>query len=210
MNKKTKNILIKLSGISLILVGILGMVNAFIIDSPQEIIWICYIAVILIGISAITRKPKLLTAQLNIMLIPLIFWSIDFLYHLTFGQTLFNIASYVFEPRPLLSQIVSSLHIITIPLSLFILYLVEAKEKIKDSWKISLIQILIIFFITILFTTPEVNVNCVYESCTNISLGLPTIIEWFIGIFSMIAISYIIIKNLKFLKTKQFTEKTNN
>lgn len=55
-------------------------------------------------------------------------------------------------------------------------------------WLASFIEIAIVFFLSILFTPVEKNVNCVFDSCINfISFGgIGYQAVWFLGIFSLI------------------------
>ena len=113
------------------------------------------------------------------------------------GQTLFGVVDYFFLPGPLLGKIISLQHLFTIPLGIYLLFLVKLKRK--DAWKLSFVTLIILFLITRIFTLEIDNINCVYQSCINYSIGngiYPFI--WFAVSFLGVFITNKII--IKFLK----------
>lgn len=185
-------------GVAFILLGIAALANTLYRGNPQGILWFCYLGIIVIGIGMLKKKSLLILTQLNILSIPLIIWTIDFLYFIITGNEFLGIATYLFDPSfPTISKIISLQHVFTIPLSLYVLY--KLKPKKINTWRLSFIQLALIFFITKILTQPENNINCVYESCMNITINIvPYPIIWFVSTFLLVVITnYLINKTLK-------------
>lgn len=198
MKKKVENIILLVIGIIFLLLGIGAIVNNLYQSDLVPILWLCYIGMILIGIGILTRNSLLVVSQLNIMAIPSIFWSVDFLYGIfNQGTTLFGIVDYYFVSEPLIGKIISSQHIFTLPLSLFALYLIKVKRS--DIWKISFIQLIIVYIFTRLVTDPERNVNCVFKPCANFIPETGYLITWFVLVFLLVYITNFLINRMKFL-----------
>lgn len=169
MKKRGKKLINKDSffyaiGIFFIFLGVFSIIWAVKEGRPQQIIWLCYIGLIMLGIGFLLKKDILISSQLNILIIPILVWNIDFWYILTTGNTLWGITDYFFfDSRTAISNLVTLQHIYTIPLAFIGLYLMKIKRK--DSWKISIAQMGIIFILGRLFTPQANNMNCIYKSC---------------------------------------------
>ena len=195
-NKK-KRLIINLIGFFYLLFGVSAIVNTIYQNNSAPLLWFCYVGMILLGIGALRKDSLLVASQLNILAIPLIVWTIDLIYGLIMGQTLFGVVDYFFLPGPLLGKIISLQHLFTIPLGIYLLFLVKLKRK--DAWKLSFVTLIILFLITRIFTLEIDNINCVYQSCINYSIGngiYPFI--WFAVSFLGVFITNKII--IKFLK----------
>ena len=172
-------------GIFLLIWGVLAIGNALYMKEFGLILWQCYIGLIVIGFGIIKRNSSLIGSQLNIIAIPLILWTIDFLYYLITSNSLWGISDYFFvENRTLLSNLITLQHVFTIPLALFVVY--NLRFERKDFWKISMIQLVIIYFLSYLLTSREDNINCVFEPCLNINFQFPYAITWFSLSFLMV------------------------
>jgi hypothetical protein len=159
-------VLLILIGLLFIIVGITAIVNSIIDNKPFQILWICYTSLIVIGIGILKRKPTLLVTQLNILAIPFLIWGLDFFYILITNKPLWGITNYFFEIGRTLPKLVSLQHLFTLPLSLYVL----SVTKINNSKTIiySVVQLVLIFLISILATPQVENINCVFESCMTI------------------------------------------
>ena len=173
-------------GIIFLFFGIGAIFNTIYLESGvAPILWMCYICMILLGIGSLRRDSFLIVSQLNLLAIPLLFWNIDFFYRLFSGHTVFGIVDYFFVSGPIFGKIISSQHLITLPLALFALWLIKLKKR--EAWKISLFQIVIVYLASRLTTNPIQNVNCVFHSCSNLTINfLPYWINWFAGYVIMI------------------------
>mgnify|MGYP001568505613 CR=1 FL=1 len=126
--------------------------------------------------------------QVNIITIPLVFWNIDFFYQLATGNALWGITDYFFIIGWMnsLGNFVTLEHIYLVPVTLGFIYLLGISRK--DLWKISFLEIAIIFFISFFLSQREMNANCVFSSCISfVSLESPGYqILWFFAVFLMI------------------------
>ena len=186
---KTANIV----GIIFLIFGVVSIVNSFFLKNFQGILWFCYISLIILGIGFLKKNHFLIKSQLNIIAIPLIIWTFDFIYFLIFKHSLLNIVDYFFLSGPILSKIITLQHIFTIPLAIYTIKFI--KPISKNSWKLSFIQAAIIFILSRIFSNPEQNLNWVYH--TSLNLNLPYYpIFWFAGIFFMIISTNFLLKKI--------------
>jgi hypothetical protein len=130
---------------------------------PDWVFWLCYWGMVIVGFGILTENSWLILSQLNILLIPLLFWDIDFIYFLLYKKSLWNIADYFFGEMMWLARFISFEHLFLIPLALLTIYLIKLKRV--DAWKLSLLQMLLFFMLSRWFTDPGYNVNCVFVSC---------------------------------------------
>ncbi len=157
------------------------------------ILWFSYIGLIVLAIGCFRRDGSLIASQLCILAIPYIVWNIDFFTYLFSGSSVWKTADYIFTSGALFGRIISLQHIFNIPLSLFALYLTGLARK--DFWKISISEVVILFFASRLFTDPMQNVNCVYHNCATFDLGIWYPLQWFLAYAVMIGItSFVLIK----------------
>jgi len=200
MNKHVKIFLLAI-GVLYLLLGVLAFYNAIRYTETAGILWFSYISFFLIGIGILTRNSYLIGSQLNIIFIPYLVWNIDFLYVLFTGNSLWGITNYFFTQRPLMTQIVTAQHIFTIPVSLLAIYFIKLKRK--DFWKLSVIQVTVLFLIIRIIGSAEENVNCVFSNCLPFYVS-PVIypIFWFLFYGIMIFLT-----NFLLTKIKIFSEK---
>ena len=198
MNKR--ELVLNIIGIFLLIMGISAIINTIYLGDYAGILWFCYLGLILLGISVLKRSSYMLVAQLNIFAIPLIFWTVDFLFILFNNQSLFGITDYFFITGPIIGKIISSQHLFTLPLSLYALHLIGLKEK--GAWKLSSVEVVALFIISLIITPEVSNINCVYEPCVNFISDNFYTLKWFIFSFLMIMITTFFI-NLLFLKKKK-------
>jgi len=200
ISEKNKKIILIVLGIFFIFLGIVGYANSIYQGYPGQILWFCYLVLLLIGIGMLIQNSTLIVSQLNIMAIPLIIWSIDFLYVLVTGNELFGIATYFLIPGPILGKIVTSQHLFTLPLAIFALYLIKIKGK--GAWKFSFVELAVVFFVTRLITLEEYNINCVYRNCLNFNIGPVSLypLTWFVFAFALVLITNFIINKIGFLR----------
>ena len=200
MIEKTKNYILNFIGILFIILGIGAIINTLYQKELglAPILWICYISIILIGIGALTKNYLLLLSQLNILAIPLIFWNLDFFYVLFTKNSLFGITDYFFIPGPLIGKLITAQHFITIPLTIYCLYLIKIKKNF--AWAISFFQIAVVFFITRAISPPEKNINCVFTSCIDFNFNIPYYpIIWFFIFFIIIFVTNFFLARISFL-----------
>lgn len=185
-------------GLIFLIFGISAIVNTLIhVDRGiAPILWFSYIGLIVLSIGCFRRDSSLIASQLCILVIPYIIWNIDFFAYLFSGASIWGTADYIFSSGALFGKIISLQHIFNIPLSLFAVYLIGLKRN--DFWKISLFEIVILFFVSRWFTTPLQNVNCVYHNCASFDFGIWYPLQWFLAYGVMIGLtSFILVKLFK-------------
>ena len=194
----SRNFILNLIGIIFLVFGIAAIINTIVYldEGLAPLLWLSYICLILLAIGVLRKDASLIASQLCIIAIPYIVWTLDFFYYIFNGISLFGIVDYFFQPGPIIGKIISSQHLFNLPLSLIVLYLIRLKRT--DFWIISSAQVFLIFIITRLVTSYELNVNCVYHQCGIVSFGLPYVFEWFLAYALMIIItSFILVKLFK-------------
>ena len=200
MKKNTKAILLDLLGAFFLIWGVVAISVSMYYQNPTQILYMCYIGLLLIGIGILTKRSFIIMSQVYILAIPLLIWDIDFLYQLILNKPLFGIRNYFFsEGHSIVGKIVSLQHLFTIPVAAYVAKQIGIKRK--DAWKWSFAQITLVYIFVSLFSNPDINVNCIFNPCINIYFGLPYRLTWFVIIFSMTFISSLLI-NLLVLKKK--------
>lgn len=201
---RSKNeILLDLIGVLFLVWGLLSIYNSlFIFNNPSQIIWFCYIGLNLIGLGILTRNTVLILSQFYILFLPLIIWSLDFIYRLISNKPLFGITDYLFANQTVnLGTLLSLQHLFTIPLIVYVLHLMIIKKN--GALTISFIQITLIYIIGVLFSVRGKNVNCIFEPCFVLpfNIGDYYIFLWFSSYVLMI---YFAKEFINFLIKKEF------
>lgn len=193
MKLKTNKLIVFLLGVYFFSLGVLAIVNVLILKNYSGLLWVSYFTLLFIGIGMLFRNSSFILSQLNIILIPLIFWNIDFFYRLITGNSFFGITDYFFVGQKTLGDFITLQHIYVIPFALYAIYLIGLKKS--DAWKISFFEIGIVFIISFLFTSIKENINCVFSSCISfVSIsGILHYFVWFAVFFSMILITNFLI-----------------
>jgi len=193
-------------GVFYIVYGIFAIEYAIYRNKPEWALWFCYIGLVVIGFAMLTRNSKLIASQLNLLIVYLAIWNIDFFSRLITGQHIFGTTKYFYEDHLLWpARLVSLEHFFLVPLALVAMYLIA--KKIKYAWIISVIQGTTIYVILKLFTSGEHNVNCAFESC------FPYVpnddiysIRWFVLFLSIIAITQFVLGIFVFLVDKRYNK----
>ncbi|MEX0920040.1 MAG: hypothetical protein WDZ69_00470 [Candidatus Pacearchaeota archaeon] len=195
-DKITRNIL-NVIGVFYVVLAILIFLNAYINYEEISIaLWLSYIILFLVGVGLLIKSSYLVVSQFTIIFIPYLVWSADFFYILFTGNSLFGIADYVFTQRTLLEQVFSLQHIFLIPVSIFAIYSIKLKRA--DFWIFSSVQVVLFFFLSRIFTNPENNINCVFESCLPFQPEfLPYPLIWFLSYGIMIALTSLALSRMK-------------
>jgi hypothetical protein len=185
---KNKNLILNIIGIYFIILGLSAIIGAFHNQLPYQILYACYIGMLLIGIGILTRKSFIILSQVYILAIPLLIWDIDFIHWIIFNKPLWGITDYFFfDFSSLVDKFISLQHLYTIPLVIYVIGLMGVKRK--DAWKWSIIQTSVMFFVVLIFSPKILNINCVFISCIGTNFRIPYILLWFLVSFSMIFIT---------------------
>lgn len=197
-----KKLFLNFFGIFYILIGIMAFYNSIINIGYSSVLWISYSVMLLIGLGILLRNPYLIGSQINIVLIPYLVWSIDFIHNLFLRKSLWGLTDYVFSSRYVISQTISLQHLFIVPIALISLYFIKSKKT--DSWIFSMLQVAIFFFITRKFSEPSSNINCVFKDCLGAINSNYYVLIWFTAYFIMILLVNYFIK-----KSNIFYQKNN-
>ena len=172
-------------GVFFIFVGILSIATAVREGRFEEVIWVCYAGTLLMGLGFLFGWRGIARAQMNILFIIWVLWTVDALLFL-FGIEWLGISSYLFLNRGAVLTFISLQHIYGLVLGILGIWLMGSdganRVKKKESegvksgskgdregwgsaWKLSLIEMGLIFILSRLFTPVERNLNCVFRSC---------------------------------------------
>ena len=192
MAKKYKpyDVMVFLFGVFFVVLGILAIINSFFYLEVASFLWLCYLSLILIGAGMIFRSSYLIVMQLNIVFIPLVFWNVDFFYQLFSKKSLYGITDYFFTGGlNSLGSFVSLQHIYILPLSVYIVYRLGVKDR--RIWIASFIEVLIVFFASLFFSSASENANCVIVSCADFIRvsGIQYNLLWIVSMFVAIYLS---------------------
>ena len=191
-----KSHFITAAGIIFLFFGIGAWINSIVMNDVGKLIWMCYLSLIIMGVGVLRRDSFMMMSQVYILSLPIVVWDADFLFHLFTGHTLFGITDYFFVESFNFGKFISLQHLFVVPLAIYIVFLLGLKRK--DAWKVSLIQITVIYFVTLFFTPASENLNCVFSSCMPIEFGAIYPLVWFTVFFGMTLISAFILN--KFIK----------
>lgn len=195
MKEKLKNKILNFLGGFFIFISLGSTINSYFLFGISELFWMCYVSSFLIGLGILLRKSNIVLAQIYILAIAVLIWNIDFFYQLITSSSLWGITDYFFTRDFNLGKFFSLQHIYSIPLAIYSIHLLGT--KFKNSIKISLAQIVIIYFATLVITNSSVNANCIYYPCFNLGFEIPFYpVFWFLGYLIMIFIAYFFTKFL--------------
>lgn len=190
---KPKMLFLSIAGVYYIAIGIVALINSYLIGVIDQVFWICYSGMILLGIGLARKDATLILAECNVLAVTLIVWSIDFVYHLVTHTPLWGLTQYVFTQTAFLPRFISLQHLIMLPIMVIALFIIKVPRK-NNAWVISSIQVLLLYLLTYLITVPSLNTNCVFKSCLvilDLSAYYPWM--WFIAMGVMIALTQVVI-----------------
>lgn len=188
LNIKNKEKILFFLGSYFLILGGIAIIRSLYRQTPSQILYACYIGTILIGIGILTKKSFIILSQVYILTIPLLIWNIDFIHWLIFNRPLWGITDYFFfDFSVTLDKFVTLQHLYTIPISIYAVKLIGLKRK--DAWKWSFVQLFLMFITVLIFSSTNLNVNCVFRSCINLNYKLPYTLIWFLVSFAMTAIT---------------------
>jgi hypothetical protein len=173
-------------GIVFIIFAITGMVDSFIFYGANSYFWICYPALLLIGLALLINNNQILQSQFIILAVVDFIWTIDFI-SVLFGRDLFGVTSFVLDQH-IVPRIVSMQHLFVVPIIFFFIY----KKKINYYIPIiSAVEVAILYVFTIMLTEEKSNINCVFRSCVPIEFSASIYpYVWFGLYFAFILIAY--------------------
>ena len=165
---------LRLIGVLFIILGFLAIINSLVIGDYPAVLWFCYSGLIVLGFGFFTNNHLLVRAESNILLIPSVIWSTDFFYVLFTNNSLLGITNYFFlDGFSAISRIISLQHVLLVPLTILGLFLLKRDNKpsILNPLIISTPQVILLFLLSIIFSTPSRNINWVYHTSVTLSLS---------------------------------------
>ncbi len=149
-------------GVYLFVLGVAAMMYSVANPVIASWLWLSYITLVLIGLGMMMRIPELIAMQACIILIPVLFWDIDFVVS-AFGGKFLGLTTYFFDGSyASIGKFISLQHLYTLPIAIWSLWKMKLK---RDVWKWSFVEVAIVFVLSYFFTKPILNINCVFESC---------------------------------------------
>ena len=130
-------------------------------SDPEIFIWFCNHALLLLAIGCFTHNNHLTKAIINVGLFGQLVWSIDFLSKIIFGVHFFNVTNYVFvQPYTFSTALTVLIHMFATTIALY------HTRKFKPTRKTliySIVYLVVLYILTLTLTTPENNINWVFE-----------------------------------------------
>jgi uncharacterized integral membrane protein len=152
-----------LFGIFLLLLQFLLIYANFKATRFDVFFWFCNHTPLILGMAFLFRKKDFIKGLINVGFIAQFLWTLDFLSRLLTGNYIFKVTQYIFEEQlGAYILIPIGIHMLSINLALFLSY--KRKPKLK-TLLYSLVYIILLFAITLTYTLPERNVNCIQEIC---------------------------------------------
>lgn len=141
--------------------------------------WFCNLALIGTAFGLLTKHRGWLTGFLSIACFTQVFWVIDNQYRIFFGENLFGLVEFMYQPGlPIDEFILSHYHYFTIPIA--IVALIYLPKQRSNSLKLILIFNPLIFGISYFVFPPVQNVNCIHEPC------FPSLQHWAGPVYSFL------------------------
>ncbi len=202
MNNKNKAIVVHIIGVYFLVLGIVAIIRSMYHHAPTQILYACYMGMILIGVGILARRSFIVLSQIYILAIPLFVWDIDFVHWLIFNRSLLGVTDYFFlEFSANIDKFVMLQHLYTIPLAIYAVILIGVGRK--DAWKWSFIQLVLLFVAVMVFSAPSSNINCMFYSCIDVNFGvLPYTFVWFSVVFCATGISVLLLNYFLWPKTR--------
>ncbi len=123
----------------------------------QNFLWLCDVAVFLVGLALWLESPLLLSAQAVAVLVVQVFWTVDFLAALLFGVHPIGGTEYMFNAeKPLWLRAFSLFHLALPPLLLWGLARLGYDRR---GWKLQTALTCLLLPATLLLTDPARNIN---------------------------------------------------
>lgn len=196
--EKREKIVPFVTGLIFLIYGISAVTNGiFILKNYFIIVWFCHIGLILLGIGFLTRNKTIIDSQINILAIPLIIWTLDFIQFLFGGKSIFGISEYFFQQVAITSKIITSQHLFTLPLSIYSRRFVK---KTKGNSILLSILLTIPVYIISRIIGERMNINLSYH-VANMKIEYYPLV-WFMVVFVMIFLTNYLLNSLKNLKFK--------
>jgi len=148
----------------LIIVQALIISKSIITNNYEVLFFFCDHIALLLAITILMQKHDITKSLINIGILAQLAWTLDFSSKLIFNTYIFHVTTYIFEqPNTLQITISILIHFTT----LIPAFLLTRKYKTKPKTiYYSLLYITMLYALTLLFTTPSNDINCVFNACS--------------------------------------------
>gem|GEM_PF-6792849 len=151
-----------IAGGSFLVVWMASSVSLCLRDCFQNLLWLCNVSILAAAVGLFLRSSLIVTAQVVLTLIYHVFWNLDFWLYFFSSYSLIGANRWIFDSELLLVEKVTAfyIHVFMAPLCLASLASLGASTK---GWLLASMQTFVVFILTILFTTPEYNINWLHR-----------------------------------------------
>ena len=161
-------------GIFFLALGLISTTVFYAYDQLTSLLWFCNNTSFVLGLAFLLRSKFLITAETVLGFVPQVIWTVDYLGNL-FGVNIFNATTYMFDPSyPTMLYVLSLHHLLLLPA---MLYGIRSIGFHKLGWIGALGHGALLWAVSFFLTNPELNLNCIHQSCVSI---LPTTMYSFI------------------------------
>ena len=168
--KINKNLTLNTLGSILIISSLIRIIIISIYDTPIHLLWLSNHLPLFLGISILFRNSFWVLAELSLIFIGEMMWSIDYISKLFFNEYLVGSTEYMFIGGINKLLYASSLtHLIVVPIGLLAFFMM--KKKVNYAWTGAMLHTAILTPF-ILYFGEKYNINCFIESCIS---WIPTI-----------------------------------
>lgn len=168
------------------------------------LIWFCNHSPILFSIAFFLKNKGMIKGLINFGLLVQIVWIVDFFNVIITGNSLFGVTNYLFESENFSSFFVP---IVVHMFGVLVAFLITFKEKpSKKDLIYSGTYIVLLYLITLIFTNPEFNINCIQKFCLEeITFPYYTLF-WPVGAFVVVVL---LTQGIRYLIWKRYSKNKN-
>ncbi len=137
---------------------------------PGVLFWFCNHTPLFIGVAFLSRNIDIIKGFISVGFIAHGLWTFDFLGKLLFNKFIFGYSEYIFGADGLELLVPVLIHMFSITTA----FLLTLREKTnKKVLLYALAYLVLLHGITIAYTIPEDNINCIQEICGFENITLP-------------------------------------
>lgn len=128
---------------------------------PQNFLWICDLANLILGVAIWLESPLLFSSQAVAVLIIQSVWIVDVCSRLFFGMHLIGGTEYMFDPGKSIGIRALSLFHVFVPI--LVLWAIWRLGYDRRGWKLQTVILWLLLPLTYLVTEPELNINWLWK-----------------------------------------------
>lgn len=155
-----------------------GFIVTVLLESAQTVpwlVWYCNHVSLLYALAFWARERNIIKGIMSVGLVVQVAWIIDFFAHLL-GFNLFNLTNYMFEGAMSATKAVALLAHMAVPAVIFV-WTYKIPQRLISLFY-SGIYIAVLWVVTLSFTSPDQNVNCVFSPCSDLMSSWNYVYLW--------------------------------